>query len=217
VAELKWFGHSCVHIRAREASIMMDPVPRSKGFRYNKQRADIVTISHDHPGHTATDMISTEFKLVNGPGEYEINDVFITGIRTYHDDERGALKGRNTVYVVEVEGSTICHLGDLAHELTDEQAEAITSVDVLLTPIGGGPSLNAAQAVAVVNQIEPGVVIPIQYRIGDADAELNEIDRFLHEMGVSDINPLDKLSVRRSTGDDPGTSVVVLECSATVR
>ena len=196
---------------------MMDPVPRSLGFRYNKQRADIVTISHDHKGHTATDMISSEFKLVNGPGEYEINDVFITGTRTYHDEERGASKGRNTVYVVEVEGTTICHLGDLAHELTDEQAEAISSVDVLMTPVGGGPGLDASRAVAIVNQIEPGIVIPIQYRTKFGDKDLDSLDRFLHEMGASDVEPIEKLNVRRSTGDDPGTSVVVLSCSASGR
>ena len=196
---------------------MMDPVPRSKGFRYNKQRADIVTISHQHKGHTATDMISAEFKLVDGPGEYEISDVFITGTRTYHDNERGALKGHNTVYVVEVEGTTICHLGDIGHELTDEQTEAISSVDVLLVPVGGGPGLDAARAVSIINQIEPGVVIPIQYRTEFGDQDLDEVDRFLHEMGASDVNPLDKLNVRRTTGDDPGTSVVVLECSASGR
>lgn len=196
---------------------MMDPVPRSLGFRYNKQRADIVTISHDHKGHTATDMISTEFKLVNGPGEYELNDVFITGTRTYHDEERGASKGRNTVYVVEVEGTTICHLGDLAHELTDEQAEAISSVDVLLTPVGGGPGLDASRAVAIVNQIEPGIVIPIQYRTEFGDKDLESLEKFLHEMGASDVEPIEKLNVRRSTGDDPGTSVVVLTCSASGR
>jgi len=196
---------------------MMDPVPRSLGFRYNKQRADIVTISHDHKGHTATDMISSEFKLVNGPGEYEINDVFITGTRTYHDEERGASKGRNTVYVVEVEGTTICHLGDLAHELTDEQAEAISSVDVLMAPVGGGPGLDASRAVAIVNQIEPGIVIPIQYRTEFGDKDLDSLDRFLHEMGASDVEPIEKLNVRRTTGDDPGTSVVVLACSASGR
>lgn len=196
---------------------MMDPVPRSKGFRYGKQRADIVTISHDHPGHTATDMVSTEFKLIDGPGEYEISDVFITGTRTYHDDVRGAEKGRNTVYVVEVEGSTICHLGDLGHELTDEQAEAISSVDVLLIPVGGGPSLDAARAAAIVNQIEPGVVVPIQYRTEFGDTDLDDVEKFLTEMGASDVNPLDKLNVRKSTGDDPGTSVVLLSCSASGR
>ncbi|CAN5569499.1 MBL fold metallo-hydrolase [soil metagenome] len=196
---------------------MMDPVPRSKGFRYNKQRADIVTLSHDHPGHTATDMVSTEFKLVNGPGEYEINDVFITGTRTYHDNERGAIKGRNTVYVVEVEGTTICHLGDLAHELTDEQTEAISAVDVLLIPVGGDPGLSAPMAVSIINQIEPGIVIPIQYRTEYGDTDLDEVDKFLEEMGVSDIEPLEKLNVRRTTADDPGTSVVVLACSASGR
>ncbi len=196
---------------------MMDPVPRSKGFRYSKQRAEIVTLSHDHPGHTATEMVSSEFRLVHGPGEYEINDVFITGTRTYHDEERGAIHGRNTVYVVEVEGISICHLGDLGHELTDDQAEAISSVDVLLVPVGGGAVLNAVRAAAIVNEIEPGIVIPIQYRTEFGDQELDSVDRFLHEMGASDVNPLDKLVVRRSTGDDPGTSVVVLACSASGR
>jgi L-ascorbate metabolism protein UlaG (beta-lactamase superfamily) len=196
---------------------MMDPVPRSKGFRYNKQRADIVTLSHHHPGHTATDMVASEFKLIDGPGEYEISDVFITGTRTYHDNERGALKGRNTVYVVEVEGASICHLGDLAHELTDEQAEAISSVDVLLLPVGGGPGLDAARAVVIINQIEPGVVIPIQFRTEFGDQDLDEVDKVLHEMGASDVTPMEKLSVRRSTGDDPGTSVVLLACSASGR
>src|SRR5690606_38760919 len=198
-------------------SIMMDPVPRSKGFRYNKQRADIVTLSHDHPGHTATDMISTEFKLVDGPGEYEINEVFITGVRTYHDNQRGAVHGRNTVYVVEVEGLKICHRGDLAHELTDEQAEAIESIDVLLAPVGGGPGLDAPRAVAVINQIEPGIVVPIQYRTEFGDQELDPVERFLNEMGVSDVTPEEKLTVRKTTADDPGTSVVLLSCSASGR
>ena len=196
---------------------MMDPVPRSKGFRYNKQKADIVTISHDHGGHNAIDMVSSDFKLVDGPGEYEISDVFITGTRTYHDDERGASQGRNTVYVVEVEGTSICHLGDLNHELTDEQQEAISQVDVLLVPVGGGPGLDASRAVTIINQIEPGVVVPIQYRTDFADQDLDEVDKFLQEMGASDVNPLDKLNVRRSTGSSPETSVVVLACSASGR
>lgn len=196
---------------------MMDPVPRSKGFRYNKQRADIVTLSHDHPGHTATDMISTDFKLVDGPGEYEISEVFITGVRTYHDNERGAVHGRNTVYVVEVEGLRICHLGDLAHELTDEQAEAIDSVDVLLTPVGGGPGLDATRAIAVINQIEPGIIVPIQYRTEFGDQDLDPVERFLQEIGASDAKPEEKLVVRKSTADDPEMSVVLLACSASGR
>jgi L-ascorbate metabolism protein UlaG (beta-lactamase superfamily) len=217
MAEIKWFGHACVHIRAREASIMMDPVSRSLGYRYNKQRANIVTLSHDHPGHTAIEMISTDFKLINGPGEYEISDVFITGIRTYHDTERGALHGRNTIYVVEVEGVTICHLGDLAHELTDEQQEAIPSIDVLLAPVGGGNALDAVKAAAVIGQIEPGVVVPIQYRTEYGDQHLDELERFLHEMAAGEVAPEEKLTVRRFSADSTSTSVVVLACSATGR
>lgn len=215
MAEIKWFGHACVHIRAREATIMMDPVPRSLGYRFSKQRADIVTLSHEHPGHTATEVISTPFKLIDGPGEYEINEVFITGIRTYHDDQRGAERGRNTVYVVELEGMTICHLGDLGHELTDEQAEALESVDVLLVPVGGGTVLNADLASRVVGQIEPRYVIPIQYKTPYGDQDRDDVTKFLREMAAGDVETVERLNLRKTdVGDTATTEVVVLECSA---
>lgn len=215
MAEIKWFGHACVHIRAREATLMMDPVPRSLGYRFNKQRADIVTLSHDHPGHTATEVISTPFKLISAPGEYEINEVFIHGIRTYHDDQRGAERGKNTSYVVELEGMKICHLGDLGHELTDEQAEALESVDVLLIPVGGGPVLDAEVASRVVGQIEPRFVIPLQYRTQYGDQDRDEVTRFLREMAAGDVEPIERMNLRKSdVGDTAETEVVVLECSA---
>lgn len=218
MAEIKWFGHACIHIRAREAAIMMDPVPRSLGYRFGKQRAEIVTLSHDHPGHTATQVISTDFKLVNGPGEYEISEVFITGIRTYHDDQRGAVHGKNTLYVVEAEGMTFCHLGDLGHELTEEQSETLQSVDVLFVPVGGGTVLDAAKAAAVVGQIEPGIVIPIQYRTEYGDKDREGVERFLQEMAAGEVEKVDKLTVRSSSATQAGeTEVVLLECSATGR
>src|SRR5687767_214028 len=115
MAEIKWFGHACFRLRTREATIMTDPVPRSTGYKVDKQRADIVTLSHEDPAHTALELISNPPKLVNGPGEYEMSEVFITGIRTYHDDKRGSERGRNTAYLFELEDLVVCHLGDLGH------------------------------------------------------------------------------------------------------
>lgn len=219
MAEIKWFGHACVQIRARDAIVMMDPVPRSFGYRFGKQRADIVTVSHDHPGHTATEIISTEnFHLIDGPGEYEISNVFIRGVRTYHDTKRGAERGRNTIYTVEIDGITVCHLGDLGHELTEDQNEAIGDIDVLLVPVGGGTVLDGSRANDVVGQIEPNVVIPIQYRTEYGDHEREDVTRFLAEMGAADVEPVDKYSVTKSSLVDGSESeVVVLMCSATGR
>lgn len=216
MADIRWFGHACVLIRAREATILMDPVPRSFGYRFPKQRADIVTISHDHPGHTATEVASGDFKLINGPGEYEISDVFITGVRTYHDKEKGAKLGRNTIYVVEVEGVTVCHLGDLGHELSEEQSGALESVDVLLVPVGGGPTFDGARAAEVVGHIEPQVVIPIQYRTEYGDAEREDVQRFLTEMGAGgEITPVDRYTIKRADIASTGTEVILLTCAAT--
>jgi L-ascorbate metabolism protein UlaG (beta-lactamase superfamily) len=216
MAEIKWLGHACFRIRAREATIVMDPVPRSLGYKVDKQRADIVTLSHDHPGHTATEIISGEYKLVHGPGEYEMNEVFITGIRTYHDNHRGEEHGRNTAYLVEVENMTICHLGDLGHPLSAEQVEALSSVDILIVPIGGGTVLDAEAATEVVGQIDPKMVIPMQYRTPYGDSDREGLERFLKEMAVPEVRGVDKITIRASDLRE-STEVVVLEPGVSTR
>lgn len=216
MAEIRWYGHACFRLRAREATILMDPVPRSMGYKVDKQRAQIVTVSHAHPGHTATEIVSGDFMLIDAPGEYEISDAYIHGLSTFHDTQGGAEHGKNTVYLIEVEGMTFCHLGDLGHELTNEQTEMLASVDVLLVPVGGGTVLNSEQAVAVIGQIEPGIVIPMQYQTKLGDSEREPVDRFLREMAVGDVNPVDKLTLRKSDIED-GMQVMVLECSASSR
>jgi L-ascorbate metabolism protein UlaG (beta-lactamase superfamily) len=210
MAEIKWFGHACFRLRSRDATILTDPVPRSKGFKVEKQRADIVTLSHDHPGHTNLDLISGEPKIVNGPGEYEMNDVFITGIRTYHDEQQGAERGRNTAYLYELEDLVILHLGDLGHILTDEQVERMSRADIVIIPIGGGPVLDATKASEVLGQLDAKIVIPMQYQTPTGDLDRDPLERFLKEMGVAEIAPRDKLVVRPS---DLGETqeIVVLE------
>lgn len=210
MAEIKWFGHACFRLRSRDATILTDPVPRSLGYRVERQRADIVTISHDHPGHNALDIVNGEVKLVTGPGEYEMNDVFITGIRTYHDGKRGAERGRNTAYLFELEDIVICHLGDLGHTLTEAQVESMSTVDVLIVPVGGGTVLEPAQAVEVIAQLEPKAIIPMQYRTATGDAEREPLERFLKEMGVAEVTPRDKYVVRAADLGETA-EVVVLE------
>jgi L-ascorbate metabolism protein UlaG (beta-lactamase superfamily) len=209
MAEIKWYGHACFRVRSREATILTDPIPRSMGYKVEKQRVDIVTISHDHPGHTNLGMVTGEPKLVNGPGEYEMNEVFITGIQTYHDDQKGAEQGRNTAYLFELEELIICHLGDLGHALSEDQVESMSSVDILIIPVGGGPVLDATRAVEVIAQLDPRIVIPMQFQTDIGDRDRDPLDRFLKEMGIQEVDPRDKLTVRRSDLGET-TSVVVL-------
>jgi L-ascorbate metabolism protein UlaG (beta-lactamase superfamily) len=210
MAEIKWFGHACFRLRARDATILTDPIPRTLGFKVEKQRADIVTVSHDHPGHTNLDMVSGEPKLVNGPGEYEMNEVFITGIRTYHDEERGALRGRNTAYLYELEDIVVCHLGDLGHSLTEEHVEAMSAADVVIVPVGGGPVIDATKAVEVIGQLDPRIIIPMQYATAQGDRDRDPLERFLKEMGINEVTPRDKLVIRQADlGETP--EVVVLD------
>lgn len=203
MAEFKWFGHNCFRIRAREATVLTDPLDRSTGYALPKQTADVVTISHEHPSHANLDAVKPDFTIVRGPGEYETHDVFVTGIRTFRDDARGAERGYNTVYLIELENMVVCHLGDLGHALTEEQAEAMANVDVLLVPAGGGTVLEPAKAAEIVGQLEPKLVIPMQYATPRGDKGLAGLETFCKELGREVPAPEDKLVVRHSDLSEP--------------
>lgn len=210
MAEITWHGHACFAIQGRDVTVLTDPVPSTSGYDIGNPAVDIVTVSHGHKGHSALENVQDGFRLINGPGEYEIQEVFINGIQTFHDAERGARHGKNTVYVIEIEELVICHLGDIGHVLTDQQVELISSVDVLLVPVGGGPTISPAQAAEVIGQIDPGIVIPMQYQTDKGDFEREPVDGFIREMASAEHETLERLRVRKS---DIGESakVVVLE------
>ena len=198
MAEFRWLGHNSFRIRAREAMVLTDPVDRSTGYAAAKQSVDVVTVSHEHKGHANLGLVKPGYQIVRGPGEYEMHDIFITGIRTYHDDEKGKLRGYNTIYIIEVEGMRICHLGDLGHPLTEEHTSSLSNVDVLLVPAGGGEVISPAVAAEVVTALEPKLVIPMQFRTEIGDKALGPVDEFCKQLGVPVPEPEDKLAVRAS-------------------
>ena len=210
MAEIKWFGHSCFRVRGREATIVMDPVGRATGYALPRQKADIVTVSHQHPGHNALGQIQDGYFLIDGPGEYEVSDVFITGIRTFHDRAKGRERGFNTAYLLELEELRICHLGDLAHPLTEEQIEALNDIDVLLVPVGGGNALDTPGANEVIGQIEPKMVVPMHYQTDGGDQGLEDLTHFCKELGIENPAPREKLTVRKSDLSET-VQIVILE------
>jgi len=197
--DISWLGHSCFRIKGSHATVITDPYPPSLGYSLGKPTARIVTVSHQHEGHSYVQGIGGEPRLVTGPGEYEISGVLIIGIVTFHDREKGRQRGRNTVYVMEIDEISVCHLGDLGHVLTAEQVEEIDNVDVLLLPVGGVSTIDAPMAAELVRQLEPKVVVPMHYKTQALSWELEPVERFLKEIGVKQLTPQPKLSVTRSS------------------
>jgi L-ascorbate metabolism protein UlaG (beta-lactamase superfamily) len=210
--EITWLGHSCFRLRGRDVSIVVDPPDRSTGYSLPKLSADVVLVSHDHPGHNNAAAVGGGPKVLTGPGEYEIKGVPIVGVQTSHDGEGGRRRGQNVAWIAQVDDVNVCHLGDVGSTLTTEQAEALGNVDVLLVPVGGHNTINAAQAAEVVTLLEPKVVIPMHYQTEArrGDAKLDGVDVFLREQGAGDVQPQPKLTLTKASLPDD-TQVVLLD------
>ena len=210
--EITWLGHSCFRLRGREAAVVTDPCAKSTGYSVGRLAADIVTVSHDHPGHNNVAAVTGSPRVVQGPGEFEIAGVLIMGIRTYHDEEKGERLGKNIAYVLEVDDLRVCHLGDLGHVPTPEQVEELSGVDILLAPVGGNNTIAAAAAAETVSLLEPKLVLPMHYQTPAAKAQLDPLDRFLKEMGAPSAleERQAKLSITKSTLPHE-TKVLVLD------
>lgn len=208
--EIVWLGHSCFRIRGREATIVTDPFDKSLGYPVKKVTANIVTVSHEHPHHSFAEGVAGDPKVVSRPGEYEIHNVFINGIATSHDAAGGEERGRNTVFLLQIEDVSICHLGDLGHVPTAEQVEQMSDADILMVPVGGGPTIGAQAAVEIISLIQPRVVMPMHYKTDVVTMDLEPPDRFLKEMGVKEPLVQPKLTVSKSSLPID-TSVVMLD------
>ena len=207
--EITWYGRACFRLKGREATVITDPCPPSTGFVAGKHDVDLLTISHDHKDHTYTRSITAGLTLTR-PGEYEYHGVLATGVRTFHDGQRGADRGENIVFAVEVDGVHIGHLGDLGHLLTEDQLSELGPVDVLLVPVGGNFSISPAEAAEVVAQVSPKIVIPMHFATDGGSSDLMGPERFIHEMGIAAPAAQPKAVVHTSTLPDE-TQVVRLE------
>ncbi len=214
--EIKYLGHSSFLVKGKKAQVVFDPFDSHQvGLPFPKIEADVVCISHDHPDHNFQIGISGDPYVIKGPGEYEIKGVNVSGIPSFHDDCGGALRGVNTIYVVEMDGLFLAHLGDLGHSLTDRQMSVMGNVDILFVPIGGHYTIDAKTAVKVVSEIEPKMIIPMHFRVPGLKSTfdvLGTLDDFLKEIGES---PALEKSLKISRDDLPegSVSLVVLENS----
>lgn len=210
--DIDWFGQSCFRLREGNLTVVTDPYDKSIGYVLPRLRADVVTISHDAPGHANAAAVKGDPKVLTRPGEYEIRGLFVTGIQTWRGaGAKGEAREENTIFVFEFGDLTVCHLGDLSRVLTQAQVESMPDVDILLVPVGGGGGLDADKAAEVISQLEPHIIVPMHYRTPLVTLTLDSLSKFLKEMGVAEQAPQETLRVTGSTLPQEA-QVVVLAC-----
>ena len=182
--------------------MVCDPYDSKKvGLKFPKYDAEIVTVSHEHDDHNYVSGVHGVRKVISGAGEYEISDVSIIGLPSYHDDKEGIERGKNVIYVIEAEGIRLCHLGDLGHTLSDKIVEDIGEINILFIPVGGVYTIGPEEAVKVVADIEPNIVIPMHFKVPGLTLskanEMKAVDEFLNDSGMTS-EKLPKLIVKES-------------------
>ena len=184
---ITWYGQACFRLESKDIRILIDPFDKETGFKPSRINDAIVLVTHDHHDHNNLAGTGPETFIVKGPGEYEKAGVQIIGISSFHDNEQGSQRGRNTIYVLKIEDITICHLGDFGQdELASEQIEMIGSVDILMIPVGGCYTIDGKQAADIVKQIEPKIIIPMHFKTAGINpaTKLSGPEVFLKEVGI---------------------------------
>lgn len=217
IMNIIWHGQSCFQITTQklknnQVNIVIDPYSEDIGLRVPSLEADILLITHNHHDHNNVKAISGNPFLASGPGEYEIKDVYIEGISSWHDSAEGKERGENTIYTIEAEDLRLCHLGDLGQkELTEEQLEKIGDIDILMIPVGGNYTISVKEALKIMSQIEPKITIPMHYQIPKLKLKLDGADKFLRSLGIKSIEPQPKLSIKKKDISPEEAKILILK------
>ena len=208
---ITWFGHSCFRIEAKEGLVLIDPFSKEIGLRPPKIKDNIVLVTHHHSDHDNVDGVNPEAFIIDGPGEYEKQGISVRGIQSFHDKSEGKERGLNTIYIIKAEEMTVCHMGDFGQDkLTDKQVEEIGDVDIFMVPVGGTYTVDYKEAIEVINQVEPKIVIPIHYKIKDLNLNIAGNEKFIKEIGLVP-EKVDKFKMQKKNLPVEETKLVVFE------
>jgi L-ascorbate metabolism protein UlaG (beta-lactamase superfamily) len=178
--KIKWWGHACFLI-TNGTEILTDPYDDSLPYDEIDDRPDIVTISHEHFDHNAVDRLHNQPQVVNSKEGYTDDNIKIKGIPTYHDKSEGSDKGNNLIFQMEMNGKTVCHIGDLGHLLDAEKLNELKDTDILLIPVGGNYTINATEAFQIAEKIDPSVIIPMHYKTDILDFPITGVKDFVEK------------------------------------
>ncbi|HPL93138.1 MAG TPA: MBL fold metallo-hydrolase [bacterium] len=210
---LSWYGHSCFQcqfsLNGENVSVVIDPYSANIGLKLPNLTADFALVTHQHEDHNNIEALrfTNGTMVIDSPGEYEIKNVFVQGMASFHDESKGEERGQNVIYKIKAEEITIAHLGDLGCDLTSEQLEALENVDILLIPVGGKYTLDAKKAAHLIKQIDPKIVIPMHYKTAGSNMDIDDLQPFAKEMGLGEYTTENSLKV--SAGQLVNENVIV--------
>lgn len=211
--QIIYLGHSCFKIRSKNIVLLTDPFDKYVGFSMPKTKTDIVTISHAHKDHSSLEKVEGEPFIIKAPGEYEVSGISIFALPSFHDEQQGAERGKNLIFVIAMDDMRLCHLGDLGAALKEKQLEEINGVDVLFIPVGGFYTIGPSKAKELITKVAPKIAIPMHFRTSESSQGLSKIatlDEFLKEMGIEEPRREEKLVVNKTSLPEE-TEVIVLE------
>ncbi|MCK5044101.1 MBL fold metallo-hydrolase [Candidatus Parcubacteria bacterium] len=210
---ITWYGQFCFQIttspkKGEQVSIVIDPFEKGSGLKLSKIKTDILLSTHDDSSKNEAIVFNNGHFLITSPGEYEAKGIFVHGISVV-DSEK---KKKTTIYTMIVGGIRICHLGNLSlEELSSEQMDQIGEVDILMISIGGGDAIDSKQASKIIKQIEPRLVVPMNYNIPGLKVKLEELQQFLNVMGIESAQTQNKLSIKKKDLPTEKTTVMVIK------
>ena len=211
--KLKWLGHSCFLITSETGlKIITDPYWTGRGINYSpvNEAADIVTVSHEHLDHNNVAAVSGKPEIVTDSGTKTAKGIQFKGIASHHDKTKGKERGDNTIFCFTVDRINLCHLGDLGHELSQEEITQIGSVDILLIPIGGFFTIDAKLAGKVADDLRPKVIAPMHYKTPKCDFPITGVEDFT--AGKKNVKKLNSSETEFKAGELPeATEIVVLQ------
>ena len=190
----------------------IDPFGRETGLTPPRFKADVLLVTHDHEDHSNIEAIQGEPFLIKGPGEYDVKDITVQGLQSFHDKRKGQDRGLNTIYVIEIEDVRVCHMGDFGEgELREDLREKLGEIDILLIPVGGVYTIDAEEASKIVSELEPKIVIPMHYRIEGLNYKIDQVEKFIQEMGEKKIEPEERLVIKKKSIEENKTQLLLLK------
>jgi len=209
--KIKYLGHAAFAITSNNGvKIITDPYTPAPDLTYGEinESADIVTVSHGHHDHNNVAAVKGNPEVVSRVGKSEIKGIEVRGVASYHDDTGGRRAGNNLIFCFEVDGVTVCHLGDLGHRLDDRQLKEMGRVDVLLIPVGGNYTIDAKVATEVCSQLKPRVIIPMHYKTAKGLPGISGVDGFLS--GKANVSRPDSSQAEFKPGELPATGQIIV-------
>ena len=196
--DLVWLGHSSFRLHSEGMVVVTDPFPESLGLRMDGRPAGVVTVSNTHPNHSAAAAVAGGPRVFSTPGEYEYNGVMVRGVMTPLV-EGAPYEHRNVAYTIELDGVSVCHLGDLSRPLANRQLDDLKPVDVVLMPAGGNCTVSMDHALQVVQDLDPRIVVPMHFGHGQEGVPLDGVEPFLRRLSVDEAQPQARLVVSQGS------------------